>query len=106
MEANAFRLDGDAALALGERAGHFEQAVRQRGLAVIDVRDDAEIPYELRVHFSRLPIFSIAGRRRTVRTIFRRAGCIRTSDTRSAKNRAVQTLSLPHFTGRVSLPAN
>jgi hypothetical protein len=29
---------------------------------VVDVRDDAEISNELRVHFSRLPIFSIAGR--------------------------------------------
>jgi hypothetical protein len=38
---------------------------------VVDVRDDAEISNELRVHFSRLPIFSIAGRMRTVRTIFR-----------------------------------
>src|SRR5467141_2764455 len=99
MEAYAFRLDGDAALALEvhgvknlfvhfalrQRAGHFEQAVSERGFAVVDVRDDAEVSNELRVHFSRLPIFSIAGRMRTVRTIFRRACCIRTSDTRSAK---------------------
>src|SRR5258708_321884 len=97
MEADAFCLDGDAALALEvhgiedlfvhfalrERAGHFEQAVGERGFAVIDVRDDAEIPYELRVHFSRLPIFSIAGRMRMARAIFRRVCCYRTSDTRS-----------------------
>ncbi len=64
VQANAFRLDGDAALALQvhgveyllvhlalrEGAGHFEQAVRQGGLAVIDMRDNTEIPYELRVH--------------------------------------------------------
>ena len=51
------RLDGDAAfalqihrieqlvllIALGDRAGALEQAVGQRGLAVVDVRDDAEI---------------------------------------------------------------
>jgi len=57
-------------LALREGAGHFQQAVRQRGLAVVDVRDDAEISNELRVHFSRLPIFSIAGRIRMARPTF------------------------------------
>src|SRR5216683_4801259 len=99
MQANAFCFDGDAALALevhgvehlrvhlalGQRAGHFEKTVGERGLAMVDVRDDAEIPYELRVHFFRLPIFSIAGRIRMARAIFRRACCIRTSDTRGAK---------------------
>ncbi len=69
MQANAFRLDGDAALtlqvhgienlfvhfALRERAGHFEQAVCQRGLAMVDMRDDAEIPYELWVHSLPVP---------------------------------------------------
>jgi len=99
VQANAFCFDGDAALALEihrvkdlfvhfalrQRAGHFEQAVSERGFAVVDMRDDAEIPYELRVHFSRLPIFSIAGRMRMVRPIFRRACCFRTSDTRSEK---------------------
>src|SRR5260370_16919645 len=93
MEANAFRLDGDAALALEvhgvknlfvhfalrQRAGHFEQAVSERGFAVVDVRDDAEVSNELRVHFSRLPIFSIPGRMRTVPTLFRRACCLLTS---------------------------
>src|SRR5216684_8959786 len=83
MQANAFCFDGDPAL--GQRAGHFEKTVGERGLAMVDVRDDAEIPYELRVHFFRLPIFSIAGRIRMARAIFRRACCIRTSDTRGAK---------------------
>src|SRR5205807_3342776 len=69
----------------GQRAGHFQQAVRQRGLAVVDVRDDAEVSNELRVHFSRLPICSIAGGIRMARRFFRQACCIRTSDTRSAK---------------------
>src|SRR5882757_9758227 len=58
------RLDGDAALPLqihcvqnlglhlarGERAGQFEKTVRQRGFAVVDVRDDREIPDVLNVH--------------------------------------------------------
>ena len=66
MQADALGLDGDAALALevhgvehlrghfalGERAGQFEQAVGQRGFAVVDVRDDAEIAYELGIHGS------------------------------------------------------
>ncbi len=64
VQADAFGLDGDAALALqihgveylfvhlalGERAGHFQQAVRKRGLTVVDMRDDAEIAYELWIH--------------------------------------------------------
>ncbi len=84
MQANTFCFDGDAALALEvhgvkhlfvhfalrERAGHFEETVGKRGLAVVDVRDDAEISNELRVHFSRLPICSIAGRIRTARPVF------------------------------------
>jgi hypothetical protein len=65
VEADALGLDGDAALALqvhgiedlgghlalAERAGKFEQAVGQGGFAVVDVRDDAEVAYEARVHF-------------------------------------------------------
>src|SRR6266700_3763601 len=65
MQANTFCFDGDAALALEvhgvkhlfvhfalrERAGHFEETVGKRGLAVVDVRDDAEISNELGVHF-------------------------------------------------------
>ena len=61
MQANTFRFDGDAALAfqihrvehlLGhlarrKRAGEFEQTIGKRGLAVINVGDDAEISYEL-----------------------------------------------------------
>jgi hypothetical protein len=41
--------------ALRERASHFEQAVGKRGLAMVDVRDDAEIPYEFWIHLFRLP---------------------------------------------------
>src|SRR5271154_7421754 len=65
MQANALRFNRDAALALevhriehlcrhfamAQRASEFEQTVRQRGLAVVDVRDDAEIADVLRVHF-------------------------------------------------------
>src|SRR5437899_3876301 len=61
VKADAFGLNGDAALALqvhgvqhllvhlalGESAGHFEQAVGKGGLAVVNVRDDTEIAYEL-----------------------------------------------------------
>jgi hypothetical protein len=55
-----------------ERAGHFQQAVRQRGFAVVDVRDDAKIPYELCVHVSFLPqafSFPIARRFQTSRAV-------------------------------------
>ena len=66
MQANAFRLDGDAALALQihgvehlrghlalrEGAGALEQAVGQRGFPVVDVCDDAEIPNVLGIHGS------------------------------------------------------
>jgi hypothetical protein len=66
MQADAFRFDRDAALALevhgiedlrrhfalGERAGQLEQTVGQRGFAVVDVRYDAEIPDELGIHGS------------------------------------------------------
>ena len=55
--ADGVRLDGDAALALqvhrvehlrlhlarGQRAGQLQQAVGERGFAMIDVRDDREI---------------------------------------------------------------
>ena len=61
------RLDGDAALALqvhrieelvllvavGDGAGAFQQPVRKRGLAVIDVGNDAEIAGELGVKHRR-----------------------------------------------------
>ena len=54
--------DGDAALALevhriehlrhhfalGKRAGGFEKTVGKRAFAVVDMRDDREIPYEFR----------------------------------------------------------
>ena len=68
MQANAFGLDGDAALALevhrvedlrghfalAERAGKLQQAVGQGGLAVVDVRDDAEVADETRIHVDAL----------------------------------------------------
>jgi hypothetical protein len=58
VQADGLELDRDAALALDvhrvevllphqagiDRARPFEQAVRQRRLAVVDVRDDAEVP--------------------------------------------------------------
>ena len=64
VEAHRMRFDGDASLALqvhgvehlfhhfalGERARYFQQAVGQRGFAVVDVRDDREVPDELAVH--------------------------------------------------------
>ena len=64
LQADALGLDGDAALALevhgvedlrvhlalAERAGKLEQAVGQRGLAVVDVRDNAKVAYEAWVH--------------------------------------------------------
>ena len=69
-------LDGDAALALEvhvveelvlllasrERAGGLEQPIGQRGLAVVDVRDDGEVADE-------------AGRRRHERAVSRSGGC-------------------------------
>src|SRR6266849_5270732 len=103
MQADAFCFDGDAALALevhgvehlrvhlalGQRAGQFEKTVGERGLAMVDVRDDAEIPYKLRVHFSRLPIFSIAGRIRMARAILP-AGLLHSNERHTRrKNRAV-----------------
>src|SRR5579859_1446463 len=70
MKANAFCFDGDAALALEvhrvehllvhfalrKRDGHLQQTVGKRGLAVIDMRDDTKIAYELRVHGIRLSL--------------------------------------------------
>jgi hypothetical protein len=52
--------------ALRERAGHFQQPVGERGLAMIDVRDDTKIAYELRVHSGLLPpaVFCQLGCRR------------------------------------------
>ncbi len=64
MQTDAFGLDGDAALAfevhrieqlgghfaLADGASEFEEAVGQRGLTVVDVRDDAEIADETRIH--------------------------------------------------------
>ena len=70
VQADRVRLDRDAALALEvhgvedlglhlaglQRAGEFEEAVGQRGLAVVDVRDDREVPNVLRIqaiHYDR-----------------------------------------------------
>ena len=39
-------------LALLERAGHLEEAVRQRGLAVVDVGDDGEVADERLIHLA------------------------------------------------------
>jgi hypothetical protein len=87
--------------ALRQRAGHFQEAVRQRGFAVVDVRDDAEIPYELRIHFLLLPVFSV-----TDFICFRQefespagvlsAGLLPSNERHTQpKNRAEQTFSLP-----------
>ena len=64
VEADGVGFDGDAALALqvhgvedllhhfalGERAGDFEQTVGQGAFAVVDVRNDREIPNEFAIH--------------------------------------------------------
>ena len=64
IEAHGVGLDGDAALALQvhgvehllhhfalrKRAGDLEQTVRQRGFAVVDMRNDREIPDEFGIH--------------------------------------------------------
>ena len=63
-ETHRLRLDGDAALALEvelvehlvlhvaqcDGAGCLEQSVRERRLAVIDVRDDAEVADPVEAH--------------------------------------------------------
>ena len=72
--ADGVGLDGDAALALqvhgvedlglhlarGERSGQLQQAVRQRGFTVVDMRDDGKVAEESGVHrFSgQLPVVS------------------------------------------------
>ena len=64
VQAHGVSLDGDAALALQvhrvqhlrhhfalrQRAGHFQQTIRQGRLAVIDVRNDAEISDSRGIH--------------------------------------------------------
>jgi len=101
MQANAFCFDGDAALAL-EVHGVEDLFVHSRWVSApvissrrppewicrVDVRDDAEISNELRVHFSRLPIFSIAGRIRMARPTFP-AGLLHSNERHTQrKNRA------------------
>jgi hypothetical protein len=96
MQPNAFRFNRDAALALQihgveellvhfalrQSASHLQQAVRQRGFAMVDVRDDAKIAYELWIHLGLWPAGALflMSRRRTGR-----------------KNRAVQPFSLPQI---------
>ena len=67
VQADRVRLDRDAALALEvhrvedlrlhlarlERAGQLEEAIGERGLAVIDVRDDGEVADEASIHRGR-----------------------------------------------------
>ncbi len=64
MQANALGFDGDAALffqihgvehlrghfALAERAGQFQQAIGKGRLAMVDVRDNAEVADEPGIH--------------------------------------------------------
>ena len=64
VHAHRMSLDGDAALAFqihriqhlglhlarGQRTGQLQQAVRERGLAVVDVRDDGEIADVFAIH--------------------------------------------------------
>ena len=64
IEGDALRLDGDAALALefhgtehllghlplSQATAGLDEPVRQRGLAVIDVRDDRKVPDVLLIH--------------------------------------------------------
>ena len=67
IQANGVGFDRDAALALQvhgvehlrhhfalrERAGVFQQAVGERGFAVVDVRNDGEIADETGIHVMR-----------------------------------------------------
>ena len=67
-QADGVRLDGDAALALEvhrvedlrfhlarlQRAGHLEEPVRERRLAVVDVGDDGEVADVALVHWGRI----------------------------------------------------
>ena len=64
VQADGVGFDGDAALALQvhgvedllhhfalrERAGDFEESIGEGGLAVVDVRNDREIPDEFAIH--------------------------------------------------------
>jgi hypothetical protein len=106
--------------ALGQRAGHFQQAIRERGFAVVDVRNDAEVSNELRVHISRLAElsrFEIPDYRFSVLPAGIRIACLvfpaglahsnerhtQPACRRQGKNHAVGTISLPQFEGGVSL---
>jgi hypothetical protein len=64
MQSNTFSFNGDAALALqihgvqyllmhlsgAKRPGHFEQTISERRFAVVDVRNNTKIAYELWIH--------------------------------------------------------
>ena len=77
--ADGVRLDGDAALALqvhgvehlglhlarGQRSGQLQQAVRQRGFAVIDVGNDRKIAEKSGVHGCSGQCLILTGGRRT-----------------------------------------
>jgi hypothetical protein len=88
VQANALGFDGDAALffqihgiehlrrhlALAERTGKFQQSIGKRGLAMIDVRDDAKVADEAGIHEaafisarSVMPL-AHAGKQRALRT--------------------------------------
>ena len=70
METDALGFDGDAALALqihrvehlrghfalGERAGKLEQAIGKGRLAMVDVRNDAEVADETGIHVDALSL--------------------------------------------------
>ena len=107
VQADRVRLDGDAALALQvhrvqhlfhhfarrKRAGRFQQPVRQRGLAVVDVRNDREIADEFAVHegwgthpiisYARVALAVFAAGAFCARTIMRRPSWVRASANRA-----------------------
>ena len=115
MEANAFRLDGDAAFAfqvhgienlrrhfaLREAARHLNQTIGKCGLAVIDMRDDAEISLEPWVHVPVLPA-GAEGRKPPARDFLADP---RREHRMTAQNRCLRTTSLPQIADGVSRTA-
>ena len=71
--ANGMGFDGDAALALQvhgvedlslhlarcERSSKFEQAIRQRGFTVVDMRDDGKVAEESGVHRLKAELYGL-----------------------------------------------
>ena len=71
--ADGVGFDGDAAFALqvhgvedlslhlarGERSGKLEQAVRQRGFTVVDMRDDGKVAEESGVHRLKADLYGL-----------------------------------------------